>query len=545
MYNRFKFSRIGVMLDCSRNGVMNLPTLKRWIDLIKDFGYNTLLLYLEDTYEIESRPYFGHLRGKYTQNELKEVDDYAFSKGIEVIPCIQTLAHIDTIFQWSEYKKICDCNDILLVGEEETYLLIDDMLKTLSKTFRSRCVNIGMDEAHMLGRGKYLDKNGHRKNSDLMLEHLSRISGLAKNYNFELTMWGDMFFRFLNNGKYYGKNTDVPKEIKDRIPDNVNLVYWDYYSLEKEHYDREIKAHKGVKDGIWFAGSLVSWNDFVPDNTFSIKACRSAISACAENGVSDIFFTIWGDDGAECSPFSLLPSLYFAACFAKGITDQNIIKKGFKENTGIDFDSYMLLDLPNTPNDDEPFIEFETYVADKYLFYNDCFLGKYDDTIREGDAAAYKLAAERLATVNTTPEYGYIFETISLLCKVLSIKTDIGMRTRKAYLKGNINALEQIVTDYSEMIKLTEKFYDSFCYRWMYENKPQGFEVQDVRIGGLIQRMKHCRKRLTAYLRGELSKIEELEEQVLSHNGTDASLTHEKATRDSFNWASVVTSNRL
>lgn len=41
------------MLDCSRNAVPNLSSLKKWIDLTAAFGYNMLMLYTEDTYEIK------------------------------------------------------------------------------------------------------------------------------------------------------------------------------------------------------------------------------------------------------------------------------------------------------------------------------------------------------------------------------------------------------------------------------------------------------------------------------------------------------------
>ena len=84
-------------------------------------GYNQLYLYTEDTYEIKDEPYFGYMRGRYTENELKEIDDFAFSFGVEVIPCIQTLAHLNGIFRWKEFKKINDINDILLVDDKEWF----------------------------------------------------------------------------------------------------------------------------------------------------------------------------------------------------------------------------------------------------------------------------------------------------------------------------------------------------------------------------------------------------------------------------------------
>ena len=89
---------IDFMLDCSRSAVLNIATCKKLIVMLAKLGYNALELYTEDTYEIPSEPYFGHIRGRYTQKELKELDAYAKQYGIELIPCIQTLAHLDNIF---------------------------------------------------------------------------------------------------------------------------------------------------------------------------------------------------------------------------------------------------------------------------------------------------------------------------------------------------------------------------------------------------------------------------------------------------------------
>ena len=61
------FKRLGIMLDMSRNAVMHVPALKKFIVTLSDMGYNTLLLYTEDTYEIPGEPYFGHFLGRYSQ----------------------------------------------------------------------------------------------------------------------------------------------------------------------------------------------------------------------------------------------------------------------------------------------------------------------------------------------------------------------------------------------------------------------------------------------------------------------------------------------
>ena len=35
------------------------------------------MLYTEDTYEVDGQPYFGYMRGRYSKEEMKEIDDFA------------------------------------------------------------------------------------------------------------------------------------------------------------------------------------------------------------------------------------------------------------------------------------------------------------------------------------------------------------------------------------------------------------------------------------------------------------------------------------
>ena len=167
--------RKGIMIDCARDAVRKVETIKKLIDLSKKLELNSLYLYLEDVFEIIDEPYFGYLRGRYNSNELKEMDDYAYINGIEIIPCIQTLGHLHQIFKWKPYKNINDIDGVLLAGSERTYLLIENMIKTISQIFRSKNINTCMDEAFGLGRGQYLNKNGYHNEWDIFLKHLLKV----------------------------------------------------------------------------------------------------------------------------------------------------------------------------------------------------------------------------------------------------------------------------------------------------------------------------------------------------------------------------------
>lgn len=174
--------RLGVMLDCSRGAVYTVEALKKYIDVLAKMGYNSLQLYTEDTYEIKEEPYFGYMRGRYSADELHQLDSYAASKGIELIPCIQTLAHLSGALRWPEYFSCTDVNDILLAEDERTYVLIENMFRACSECFQSRDINIGMDEAHMVGLGKYLDLHGYKSRYEILIKHLERVCQIADKY---------------------------------------------------------------------------------------------------------------------------------------------------------------------------------------------------------------------------------------------------------------------------------------------------------------------------------------------------------------------------
>lgn len=540
--------RFGIMLDCSRNGVMSVESVKRFIDTIVKMNYNTLLLYTEDTYEIKSQPYFGHNRGRYSIEEIKEIDKYAISKGIELIPCIQTLAHLERIFRWGVYGKVHDIGPILLADEEETYKLIDDMFASLAESYTSRVVNIGMDEAHNLGRGTYLDRHGLHNRFDILIKHLNRVSEIAKKYGFSITMWGDMFLgsdlfvRLMQDREYTEEELWEPAKKKHLIPDNVNIVYWDYYSTKSSIYDTLMTVYSTLKDDVWFAGGLWSWTGFAPHNGFSETVTELAFENCRKHGIKNIFLTMWGDDGNECSKFSLLPSMYYASQLVKGVTDKSEIKSGFKKEFGIDYDEFSLLDLTGTQNTLKAGPMDAVFNAEKYLLYNDCFMGLFDTTVANDTAENYGKVAEKLDKLVNNSEYGYLFETMRDLSRVLAIKADLGVKTRRAYEAKDKTALNGLVAAYNILIDLLEKFYASFEAQWMKDNKPQGFEVQDIRIGGLIRRVIHCKNRILQFVNGLIPSICELEEPML--DGTCRQGQEGKPIQYN-SWSSTVTTSGM
>lgn len=510
------FNKFGVMIDCSRNAVMTLEQLKKFITVISRMGYNQMHLYMEDTYEVNDEAFFGYLRGKYSKKELKELDDFAYGLGVELVPNIQTLAHMAAFIKWRTDLK--DIDDILLVDDDKVYDLIDRMFASLRECFRTSLLHIGMDEAHNLGRGRYLDNHGLENRFDILLTHLNRVCSIADKYNFKPMMWSDMFYRLANGGDYYATNSKFDTTIKEKIPENLTLVYWDYYNLEKKVYDGMIKGHTQLSDKIAFGGGAWKWSGFAPHNYFSLKATRPAICACKDGGITDVFMTMWGDNGGECSSYAVLPTLCYAACIAQGITKINDIKQKFYEWVGVKYDDFMLLDSPNIIDSltDENNGKVQVVNPSKYFLYADCFMSIFQNTEKAEYCEKFSSIARKLSFASKRAgEYAYLFDTLAKLCRLLEIKVNICTRTRQAYDSGEKSQLDAIILDYKKMIKRAREFYESFRNQWYIENKPHGFDVQDIRLGGLIGRMQSCLDRLILYRDGKIDSIPELEETIV------------------------------
>lgn len=513
------FEDLAYMLDNSRNAVVNLHTLKKQIRQMALMGFHSLLLYTEDTYEIQGEPFWGYMRGRFTAKELKELDQYGRMFGIELVPCIQTLAHLNQIFQWDAYREVHDISDILLCGEAKTYELLERMIQTCSECFSSRKINIGMDEAELTGRGNYLNRNGYLPVADIMLTHLNKVTDICRKYGFAPMMWSDMFFKMLKNGGYHEEDLEGIDKVREKIPEDLELIYWDYYSRSKEQYRRMLEKHKLLTDHIGFAGGAWKWNGFAPLCIHSAYASREALPCCKEQEIRHILVTAWGDNGAECSSFVTMPVLqiYAEFCYKGYAEPDEVIAGRLLTCCHMKLDDFRLLDSLNlTP--DNPAPGRVSVGPQKYLFYQDILLGLYDRHVDEETYPAhFKECAQQLAEAGERAgEYAYIFENLEALSKVLEIKCTIGIELKRAYDEKNQEKLSEIKERLGILLSSIEAFHTTLTTQWYRENKPFGMDVLDLRIGGLKERVRRAEWTIDQYLQHHhIDSIPELETERL------------------------------
>ena len=514
------FEEFGILLGCSENSVPNVATVKRFADVMAVLGYNTLYLETSDTYKIKREPYFGYMRGGYTEEDIRAMDEYCAGRGIELVPAIQTLAHLHFLKNYERFAPILDVDDILLADEEETYSFIEEMFEALAGMYKTRRVNIGMDEAYLLGAGRYYHRHGAADKMEIFLRHLNRVVGIAAKYGFSCEMWSDVFFNAVSKGNVYeaGENA-VPEDWKYRVPENLTLVYWEYFVRSEEQCEEMIDKHRQICGRIKYAGTFFRWYGVTPCNVFTEKVMKRALAACKNRGVKHVIFTLWGDYGGGSSLFATLPAMWYLARYAQnGCDESKIDESEFQRLFGVDYKDFTLLDTPN-----RPYTDFRTKeVSDDRLnnkshfyLYNDVMYGTFDSLLRDGISAAYGRTAKAIASVRAG-EYRYIFKVLAALSSVLAIKADLSKRLYLAYRAGDKGTLYELIKkDMPALLRRIDRYFAAFKVQWLKENKPFGFEVQCIRIGGLKERIRYAAERVEKYLRGETEKIEELEEEHL------------------------------
>lgn len=520
------FESNGIMMDCSRNCVPSVETIKNYIVKLAEFGMNRLYLYMEDTLEIEGYPYWGYLRGRFKKEEMQECDQFARLFGITIVPCIQTLAHLRSVLKQPMFEEYKDIDDILLLENEKTEDLLRALLETVSQCFSGGIVHLGMDEAAHLGRGKYLEKKGYCNPAGVMKKHLEWLCKTCERIGLKPIIWSDMYLK-LNFGveDYYSLSEDAQPKNIENLSDKISLCYWDYYNEGEKFYEKYIRLHQKLGNPVVFAGGAWTWNGIAPGVSKALKTTHDALQACYKTGVKDVFCTVWMDNGAETPLATMLPifALYGEYGFSKDLSEENI-RNRFRFCFGKEWESYCLLDAFDNPVYEDGQHNQYCENPSKTILYEDNLMGLY---IKMFDEEKLKIRYEKLAEKlniilkeqnNMDEEDRRIFGYYSILAELLAKKSGITARIKDAYCAKDMGKIKGIIkNELNEIEQLAEKLRIKRQSIWMEEYKPFGYEILDIRLAGVSVRARSAADRLACFMNGKISCIPEVEEEILPY----------------------------
>ena len=236
-----RFSYRGLHLDESRH-FFGMEEVKRYLDIMEVHKLNTFHWHLTDDqgWRIEIKKYpeltsVGSLRSGtcvkkdfnstdgipygqgmwYTQEQIREVIDYAAAKGIDVIPEIDLPGHMLAALTaypelgctggpYSVWTRWGISDDVLCAGNEKVYEFLENVLAEVCELFPSEYIHVGGDECpkvrwkscpkcqakiRQLG---YTDKDGQKAEHYLQSYVISRMEKFLNSKGKKVIGWDEI-----------------------------------------------------------------------------------------------------------------------------------------------------------------------------------------------------------------------------------------------------------------------------------------------------------------------------------------------------------------
>ena len=207
--------------------------LYKTVQLIKSWGYNSILYEIEDKFIFNRHPSIAHVEAPpriSTGNFVK----ICKSLSVEVIPMMQSLGHAECIVskpEFAHFRERVDCLNQYDPMSIEARTFICDLFDEIIDVFKpSEYFHIGGDEVFSLGTSQsgqaIVKKIGL---GGLYLKHILPILEHIHNRGLRPIIWADMIASY--------------PEIIHNIPKYAVLMDWDYgISQERGH---ELHVHAG------------------------------------------------------------------------------------------------------------------------------------------------------------------------------------------------------------------------------------------------------------------------------------------------------------
>jgi hypothetical protein len=287
----------GVMLDVSRGKVPTLEDLRALVDRLARLKLNVLMLYIEHTFRFRRHPEIGANASPLEAETLRELDAYAAERHVQLVPSLQSLAHMEHVLAHDRYAPLAESDARWTVAptDPRTYELLADLYAEHLPNFRSPLFNANCDEPWDLGLGRSAARAAELGPGGLWLEHVRRVRDLAAAHGKRTLVWGDFVHAH-----------------PDRIPElDRDLVLLDWWYEARHDFDRvRAFAENGIE--FWVCPGTSSWNCLFPRMENALANIARWADAGRRHGARGLLVTDWGDFGH----YNLLGNSWLAYAWA-------------------------------------------------------------------------------------------------------------------------------------------------------------------------------------------------------------------------------------
>ena len=208
---------------------------KRVMDMLLYLGYNTLTIELVGAAEYKSHPeinqgweelcaFFAEENGRTRKmqrsfifpkdsihvesgggkvlsvEELCEIRDYAYARGIEIIPEMPCLSHAEyLLYNHPEFAEVAEDHfpEVCCPSNPDYYKMLFEIFDDMIDVFHPKRINVGHDELYVLG---YCPRCKGKKAADLLAGDLTKIRDFLASRGVKTMLWGDKVAKAWHGG---------------------------------------------------------------------------------------------------------------------------------------------------------------------------------------------------------------------------------------------------------------------------------------------------------------------------------------------------------
>lgn len=309
-----KYSWRGLMLDSGRQ-YQRPDFIKRLLDQMAMLKLNVFHWHLTEgqgwRIEIKKYPKLTSIgskvasgsqqQGYYSQEDIKDIINYAADRHIRVVPEIDLPGHSEAAL--SAYPKLSCFNEIpksvmgfssnlFCGGNPNTYSFIKDILDEVCELFPSKYIHLGGDEApkknwDQCNKCQQKIKDEELKDShDLQLYFSAELANYLKTKNKKAIFWGDVVY-----------------EKGHPLPDNSVIQWWNYRRHKTKGLHNAIaQGHEVICNSNYYTYlnfPVSPWSKYKTSRTFDTKDIYNLNPSHIDNpdplikGMSAALWTDW------------------------------------------------------------------------------------------------------------------------------------------------------------------------------------------------------------------------------------------------------------
>lgn len=305
------FQYRGFYHDVTRGRVPKLSYLKWLADKLSEYKVNQLQLYVENTHLFRDFSEVWRDDDPLTTEEILELDDYCYDRGIELVPSISTFSHLYKVLRTKQFSELCELehadqepfaawdkqmHHTLDITNQKSFPMVKKMIDEYRPLFRTRKFNMCADETFDLGLGrskKYCERIGK---DQAYIEFVKKLCDHLLSIGCEPMMWGDII------GKY-------PQLVKE-LPEEMTFLNWGYETDVKDLESRQF-AEAGAT--FYNCPGVNGWSRMINNSDIAYKNIAKMAEYAHTYHAVGILNTDWGDYHHMNHPeFSLIGMIYGA-----------------------------------------------------------------------------------------------------------------------------------------------------------------------------------------------------------------------------------------